>query len=69
MNGHQKANSKLAVEGMIPIPMGLSAVPQILVYSHVDTGTIETQGPPVAAAVNGAADTASATPIGSSGSS
>ena len=49
--------------------MGLSAVSQILVYSHVDTGTIETQGPPVAAAVNGAADTASATPIGSSGSS
>lgn len=50
------------------MPMGLSTVLQILAYSHTDMGTIVTQGTPMAAAVNGAPDTASAAPIGSSGS-
>lgn len=69
MNGHRKAKSKLPVEGMMSVPMGLRLVPQILVYSHSDMGTVVMQGTPVATAVNGAADTASAAPIGSSGSS
>lgn len=69
MNVYQKAKSKLPVEGMMSVPMELRLVPQILVHSHADTGTVVLQGTPVATAVNGAADMASAAPIGSSGSS
>lgn len=73
MIGHWKAKSKLPVEGMIHILMGLNTFSQTVVNSHVNTITIVTQvllsGCSSQGWHCGNADTLLAAPIGSSGSS
>lgn len=42
VNGHQKAKSKVLVEGKIHTPVGLSTASPILVYSDADPGCFNT---------------------------